>query len=111
MGNCYILVAVEEGTYVSFNPYCKENEILLNKYQLQLAVGFLRQYDMGYGGGAGVFAFIGDQWTPYTVFDDGKLLTFEYVIENYEDVTDEVIEDLIESGILKEGDAKDAIDE
>jgi len=102
MGNCYILVAVEEGKYVNFSPYSKENEILLNKYQLQLAVGFLRLYDMGYGGGCGVFAFIGDEWTPNIVFDRyGKTLTYDYVLENYDDVTQEVIEDLIESGILK----------
>lgn len=109
MGNSYILVAVEEGKYVRFSPYNKENEILLNKHQLQLAVGFLRLYDMGYGGGCGVFAFIGKEWTPNAVFDRyGKTLTYEYVLENYEDATKEVIEDLIESGILKTEDTKDA---
>ena len=103
MGNDYVLVALKEKKYVDFSPYSKEGEILLNKYTLQLAVGFLRMFDQGYGGGEGLFAFIGDQWTPWLVLDPDTLehVTQDYVLENYENVTQEVIEDLVESGILK----------
>jgi len=108
MGNDYVLVALKEKKYVSFSPYSREREIF-NKSSLQLAVGFLRLYDQGYGGGEGIFAFIGDQWTPYLVLepDTGQRVTWEYVLENYEDVTEEVIQDLKEDGILKTEDTKE----
>jgi hypothetical protein len=105
MGNYYILVALKEKKYVRFEGYSKENEIMLNMRPLQLAVGFLRMYDQGYGGGAGVFAFIGDEWTPSLVIDPDtkKRVNWDYVFENYEDVTKEVIQDLEESGIISIG--------
>lgn len=105
MGNYYILVAVKDKKYISFSPYSKEMEIIVNKYTLQLAVGFLRLYDQGYGGGEGVFAFIGDEWTPFWVYDPdtGERLTWDYVFKNYEDVTKEVLRDLEESGIEVSG--------
>ena len=108
MGNDYVLVALKEKKYVSFSPYSKEREIF-NKSSLQLAVGFLRLFDQGYGGGEGVFAFIGDQWTPHLVLepDTMKMVTWEHVLENYEDVTEEVIQDLKEDGILSSEDSKD----
>ena len=101
MGNWYVLVALKEKKYVSFSPYSKEFEIMYNHETLELAVGFLRMFDRGYGGGEGIFAFIGDQWTPYIVLDPdtGAYVNWEYVHENYEDVTAEVIQDLIDDGI------------
>ena len=111
MGNDYVLVALREKKYVDFSPYSKEGEIMLNKHTLQLAVGFLRMFDQGYGGGEGVFAFIGDQWTPHLVLDPVTLehVNQDYIFENYEDVTQEVIEDLVECGILKANEEKDDV--
>jgi len=101
MGNYYLLAALKDKKYIMFSGFAKETEIILNKHTLQLAVGFLRLYDQGYGGGGGVFAFIGDEWTPHHVIDPDtmKSMTWDYVFENYEDVTKEVIQDLEESGI------------
>jgi len=99
MGNDYVLVAPKEKKYVCFMGYGGEREILLNHFTAKLALGFIRLYDLGYGGGTGLFAFIGDQWTPFTVFDNG-VLTIERVYTEYEDVTQEVIDDLVEDKIL-----------
>ncbi len=100
MGNDYVLVALDEQKYVRFRGYGGEREILLNHFTAKIALGFLRFYDQGYGGGAGKFAFIGDQWTPHMVFDGDELLDISRVHREYEDVTKEVIDDLIEDGIL-----------
>jgi len=105
MGNYYVLVALKEKKYVSFSPFSKEMEIMLNHHTLELAVGFLRMFDQGYGGGEGLFAFIGDEWTPHMVFDPdtGNIVNWEFVMKNYENVTAKVIQDLIESGIRENG--------
>lgn len=100
MGNSYVLVALDEHKYVTFLGYGGEREILLNHFASKIALGFLRTYDMGYGGGTGEFAFIGDQWTPHAVFDQEGIIDINKIYNYYEDVTQEIIDDLIEDGIL-----------
>jgi hypothetical protein len=93
MGNYYILVNRSRDEFIRFIGYSKQYELIGNKITAQMVAYYLFEHNGDY-----VF-YVGDEWNVGFVHEN-----FDKIIENYEDVTLETLEGMIEDQFFNEED-------
>ena len=93
MGNAFILVNRSRKEYITFGGFSKEDEIILNRVPSKMVAYFL------FCNNGDDVVYVGDQWNVGFVYEN-----FNEIIENYKDVTELILTEMIESDYIEESD-------